>query len=94
MGIESLPVSRKWQRRKRTLSEQIAGFIAVFIGSLYFNQSFTLREHHIQGVALLAAYLLIIELEERKTGRRRTWIVWLGGAVLLAAVLWRWSNVH
>jgi hypothetical protein len=94
MGIESLPASRKWQRRKRTLSEQITGFITIFIGSLYFNKSFTLREHHIQGVALLAAYLLIVELEERKTGRRRTWIVWLGGAVLLAAVLWRWSSVH
>jgi hypothetical protein len=93
MGIQSLPASRKWLRRKRTLSEHIINYIAIFTGGLYFGKSFSLQVHHILGVALLAIYLLITELEERRTGRRRSWLDWLFGAILLAAIVWRWSSV-
>jgi hypothetical protein len=93
MGIQSLPASRKWLRRKRTLSEHILNFIAAFTGIMYFDKSLSLREHHILGVALLAICLLITEMEERRTGRRRSWLDWLGMAILLAVIVWRWSSV-
>ena len=93
MGIQSLPASRKWLRRKRTLSEHIINYIAIFTGGLYFGKSFSLQVHHILGVALLAICLLITELEERRTGRRRSWLDWLGIAILLACIVWRWSSV-
>ena len=90
MGIQSLPASRRWLTRKRTLSEHVINFIAIITSGLYFGKGFSLPVHHILGVALLAICLLITELEERRTGRRRTWIDWLGGAILLAIVIWRW----
>jgi len=93
MGIQPLPASRKLLRRKRTLSEHIINFIAAFTGCLYFDKRFSLREHHILGVSLLAICLLITELEERRTGKRRGWIDWLGMAILLTCIVWRWSSV-
>jgi hypothetical protein len=89
MGLRSLPATRLRANRKRTPAQWILDLTAVSLGSAFFSKGYGAQFHHAVGLGCLAMYIVYALWNDHKTDRFH-WINWLGLAIFLAVVIYRW----